>query len=297
MGAVVIEPVAEPVLRHAGFVENCLSTGVSQRNVRPVAVSYALLWGALLSCLAPTHIEAQSLRGSVRSLDLQNQIARRHDFTYLRSTSHVKRFVNAGYLVPVTSSSDVLVKRISFPYTRPEVRLFIERLGTQYRAACDERLVVTSLTRPHSRQPGNASPRSVHPTGMAVDLRRSGRASCRRWLERTLLYLEDQNVLEATRERRPPHYHVAIFPRPYAGYVERLTGSTGQLASASKAVPASVDSEESTRYRVRRGDSLWSIARAHDTSILRIRALNDLNGSRIFAGQVLTVPGARRAAR
>lgn len=251
----------------------------------------------LASAMMPGRADAQSLRGSVRSLDLQNRIARQHDFTYLRSTSHVKRFVNAGYLVPMTSSPSVLVKRVSFPYTRPEVRLFVERLGTQYHAACGERLVVTSLTRPRSRQPGNASPRSVHPTGMAVDLRRSGRASCRRWLEETLLYLEDQKVLEATRERRPPHYHVAIFPRPYATYVERITGRPAQLAEAPDTRVAEAPGQDTERYRVRRGDSLWSIARSHGTSISTLRAINDLNGSRIFAGQVLNVPGGSRAAR
>ena len=297
MGAARRAYKPETVLHLAGLLENRLNTRVSPRRARHAAVLCVALCAVLAGALGPRNLKAQSLRGSVRSLDLQNRIARQHDFTYLRSTSHVKRFVNAGYLVPMASSSDVRVNRVSFPYTRPEVRLFVERLGAQYRAACGERLVVTSLTRPRSRQPGNASPRSVHPTGMAVDLRRSGRASCRRWLEETLLFLEDQKVLEATRERRPPHYHVAIFPQPYAQYVERITGRTAQLASAADAPATSVDSEQSERYRVRRGDSLWSIARAHATSISRLRALNDLDGSRIFAGQVLNVPGSRRAAR
>lgn len=278
-------------------MEICLNTRPSPRNVRYGTAASLTLIMAVVCSFFPTDTAAQSLRGSVRSLDLQNRIARQHDFTYLRSTNHVKRFVNAGYLVPMTSSESVLVNRVSFPYTRPEVRLFIDRLGTQYRAACGERLVVTSLTRPRSRQPGNASPRSVHPTGMAVDLRRSGRASCRRWLEQTLLYLEEQNVLEATRERRPPHYHVAIFPQPYATYVERVTGRPAQLAQRVDASVQTPASESTDRYRVRRGDSLWSIARAHGTSISRLRALNDLNNSKIFAGQVLNVPGGRRAAR
>ena len=38
-------------------------------------------------------------------------------------------------------------------YARPEVVLFLERLGKQYREACGEPLVVTSLTRPKSSQP------------------------------------------------------------------------------------------------------------------------------------------------
>src|SRR5690606_40092741 len=105
-----------------------------------------------------------------------------------------------------------------------------------YQAACGEKLVVTSLVRPTTRQPRNAADRSVHPTGMAMDLRRSNKASCRRWLERVLLQLEARGVLEATRENRPPHYHVALFPRPYVQYVAALTGESvqGLLASVTE---------------------------------------------------------------
>jgi len=105
------------------------------------------------------------------------------------------------------------------------VKLFLERLGAEYRAVTGERLVVTSLTRPLSRQPRNASRLSVHPTGMAVDLRVPKSKSNRRWLERRLLALEDNVVLDVTLERHPAHYHVAVFPREYERYVATLTMS------------------------------------------------------------------------
>ena len=187
----------------------------------------------------------------------------------------MQRFVDAGYLVPVTSGPHVELHEISFPYARPEVKLFISRLASQYRRACGERLVVTSLTRPMNRQPRNASPRSVHPTGMALDLRVPG-PKCRGWLERVLLQLEGSGVLEVSLERRPPHYHVALFPQQYAAYVERIT-----LASAGPA----------GEYKVRPGDSLWEIARRHATTVTRLRSANNLDGSRIYPGQVLTLPG------
>lgn len=226
------------------------------------------------SVLMVAPAESQNLRGSRYSLDLQNEIARQHDFTYLGTSEQVRRFVRAGYLVPVEDNADFRLHRISFPYARPEVRLFVTRLGAQYRRACGERLVVTSLTRPRNRQPGNASSESVHPTGMALDLRRSNNGVCRRWLEDVLTNLERQGVLEATRERRPPHYHVAIFPNQYAGYVEalRTRGST------------------TARYQVRPGDSLWEIARRHGTTVASLRAANELRGNRIHPGQVLSLP-------
>jgi hypothetical protein len=160
------------------------------------------------------------------SLRRQHRVAKRNDFTFLRTAADVREFVRKERLVKVVSARDFAVKStVSFPYARPAVKLFIGRLSAQYRAATGDRLVVTSLTRPISRQPGNASELSVHPAGMAVDLRIPATAAARRWLERTLLSLEDKAVLDVTRERHPPHYHIAVFPRAYEQYVERLTRS------------------------------------------------------------------------
>ena len=117
----------------------------------------------------------------------------------------------------------MVVQSPRIPYARPAVKLFIERLGAQYFAATGERLVVTSLTRPISRQPRNASALSVHPAGMAVDLRIPKNLSHRFWLEATLLSLEDEVVLDVTKERNPAHYHIAVFPRQYEAYVTKLT--------------------------------------------------------------------------
>ena len=181
-------------------------------------------------------------------------------------------------------TADLELHRVSYPYARPEVRLFLERLASQYRRACGERLVVTSLTRPVSEQPRNASDRSVHPTGMAVDLRRSWSRRCRSWLEQVLLDLEGGRILEATQERRPSHYHIALFPRVYTDYLERrgvplrLASSSGESGSAT------------VQYRVRSGDSLWTIARRHGTTVAQLQSRNRLASSRIIPGQVLELP-------
>jgi Family of unknown function (DUF5715) len=164
---------------------------------------------------------AAELGGSRASMLRQWQIARRNDFTLLRTAADVRRFVRAGRLVRIGSSRSVGLARVRFPYARPAVRTFVRRLGGQYLRACGERLVVTSLTRPLSLQPPNASGLSVHPAGMAVDLRRSRRGRCRRWLEQTLVSLERAGLLEATREHHPPHYHVAVFPSAYRSYAAR----------------------------------------------------------------------------
>jgi hypothetical protein len=240
------------------------------------------LFATLILALAPAGLRAQSLQGSPASLDIQNRIAREHDFTYIDTPRRLDYFVSQGWLVRVRRTADlVLDNEVSHPYARPEVELFVRRLAGQYHRACGEKLVVTSLTRPMSQQPRNASDRSVHPTGMAVDLRYSTSRRCRAWLEDVLSSLERQRVLEATRERSPVHYHVAVFPREYVAYVDALESRQREKLGDVLA------------YTVQRGDSLWEIARSHGTSVDDLKAVNGINGNRIYAGQVIDVPLGR----
>lgn len=162
------------------------------------------------------------LGGSMSSMRRQYQVAKQSDYTFLRTAAQVREFVREDRLVHIPSSDDLLVHNVSFPYARPIVKLFVERLAQQYREATGEQLVITSLTRPMAHQPRNAHQLSVHPTGMAVDLRIPRNPTSRAWLESTLLALEARQLLDATRERRPPHYHIAVFPDRYSTYVEGL---------------------------------------------------------------------------
>ena len=207
---------------------------------------------------------------------------------YSRSISHLySQAAHARLLSASVRDGDFRLKDVSFPVTRPEVKLFIERLSRQYRSACGEQLIVTSLTRPVANQPRNASPLSVHPTGMALDLRRPRNRACRRWIEDTLLHLESRGVLDATRERRPPHYHVALFPQEYAAYVARIGNRVDRPAKTS----------DGLRHTVRRRDSLWLLSRRYGTTIRAIQRANDLISSVIHPGQVLSIPVAMAASR
>lgn len=229
-----------------------------------VLVSATLLGGLPAS-------SAQSLSGSSASMDRQERQARNHDFTFMESGTRVRRFVDAELLVEVQGNRDFDLHDVSYPYARPAVKLFIERLASQFRSACGEKLTITSLTRPTSEQPPNSHHQSVHPTGMAIDLRVPGSSRCRQWLERVLLQLEGTGVLDATRERSPAHYHVAIFPDEYERYVARLNADVRE-------------------YVVRRGDTLSAIARQNGSSISAITSANSLASDRILPGQVLQIP-------
>jgi hypothetical protein len=163
-----------------------------------------------------------SLRGSPQSMTKQHDVAVDEELTFYRTPAAVRREVEAGTLEPLLGNENYKIANVSFAYAVPEVRMMVERLSAQYRTACGEQLVVTSLTRPKAQQPRNAHVLSVHPAGMAVDLRISKRSACRNWLEKTLLSLESVSVLDVTRERTPPHYHIAVYPTPYREYVAKL---------------------------------------------------------------------------
>lgn len=196
------------------------------------------------------HVPARALEaelgGSMASMRRQHQVARLNDYTFLRTPAQLREFVREDRLQHLASSQYLLVNRVSYPYARPSVKLFVERLAKQYYEANGERLVVTSLTRPLSRQPRNAHHLSVHPAGMAVDLRIPKNLKARLWLESALLQLEARGVLDATLERRPPHYHIAVFPEKYTTYAARLIEREASQSAGIEVAEAPAATQEAS---------------------------------------------------
>lgn len=202
-----------------------------RRGLKPLVLALAL------TTVGAGAAEANegTLRGSRSQMELQNRVAKEHRLEFHGTPTEIRRSVEAGELVELHGNEDYeIADFVRHPYAQPAVKLFVERLSAQYREACGEKLVVTSLVRPESGQPRNAHALSVHPAGMAVDLRVSKRAECRSWLESALLGMEREGVINAIRERNPPHYHVAIYPEPYMEYAaERGAEATADMAVAS----------------------------------------------------------------
>lgn len=187
---------------------------------------------ALALALPGATARAQSLRGSRASLVRTYDFAARRDLRFHRTPAGVRRAAKRGRYVRLTGNANYRLHRVTFPYVRPATRAFVLDLSRRYRKACGQRLVVTSAIRPRSAQPANASRLSVHPTGMAVDLRRpSGR--CLTWLRRDLLAQERRGLIDGTEERRPAHFHVAVYaaPRP-ARPAKQSRGSARAVARA-----------------------------------------------------------------
>src|SRR6056297_3115903 len=102
-------------------------TGVASRPVRDRVVQLAVPWLACASVVcallfaAPGPVSGQSLRGSPASLDIQNRVAREHEYTYIDTAERVRHFVKQGWLVRVKPDQNFDLHAVSFPYARPEV--------------------------------------------------------------------------------------------------------------------------------------------------------------------------------
>ncbi len=76
----------------------------------------------------------------------------------------------------------------------------------------------------------------------------------------------------------------------YPGQVLKVQASTTTTTSASQgASNASTSSSDAATYRVKSGDSLWSIAKKHGLSLAQLKALNHLTSDLIFVNQTLKV--------
>lgn len=241
--------------------------------------------GASLCALAPLRpCRAQSLHGSNGSIHRMYRHARVEKLSFYETARGIRRAVAAGRLVKLVPNENFDLHKVSYPYVRAATRTFVERLASQYRSACGEKLEITSAVRPSTRQPANSVALSVHPTGMAVDLHKSDDPTCRGWLRSTLRELEGEGVLEATEEFSPPHFHVAVYPTPYRQYV------AARERAASPVRLASSGSSDVATYEVKRGDTLSEIAEAHDTTVSAIKAVNHLDSAEIHPGQKLLIP-------
>jgi hypothetical protein len=179
---------------------------------------------------------ASDLFGSRDSMEKQHAVAVDLDYDFALTASQVAEVVASGELEEVVPNGDFEFSGVSFPYAQPEVRAFIERLASEYHLATGLLLVVTSLTRPISEQPSNASPLSVHPAGMAVDLRIPSQRAARSWLSQRLLAFENDGVLDVTLERKPPHLHVAVYPNAFFETDAPLQDSLAAQRNAERAI-------------------------------------------------------------
>jgi hypothetical protein len=302
-------------------IARALSVGRSRRSLR-AALTAAL---ALLVIAPSSHAQRRArtrspkeLRGSRESVQRMWDFATMHGLVFYRTPRDIDDAVARGKLVPLDGDASYeLTRGVGFSYATREAKQFVVSFAPQYLAACGTPLTVTSAARPTSRQPRNSNPYSVHPTGIAIDLRRPPAGPCQTWLRQALAELEQQGYIEATEERRPVHLHVAVLTEPgkiaalpplvsgaLAGAPPRSQRSDGEVALRSTTPAVRVanapprtgtnggdETIGAGTYRVRDGDTLWDVARRSGVSVSALKRANRRSTRGVLkAGTVLRVP-------
>lgn len=178
-----------------------------------------------------------TLRGSPAALAGENAMADRHRLSRIRDVGELRRFIDAGLLVPIAATDayelDATLGEADpdhaalYAHARPWVREFLdETLGEGHRLHGD-RFMLTSLVRTVAYQrllrrryaaaagaSGARSRMSSHLTGSTVDIRIMGLSpEAESWLRGRLVALERLGAVRATEERGSSVcFHVMVSP-------------------------------------------------------------------------------------
>jgi uncharacterized protein YcbK (DUF882 family) len=191
------------------------------------------VWAALPAAAAVT------LRATTESQIIQNEQADRDRLSRMEDQEMLERFVRLKLLLPVDGrTSDFYIHNIPEErrYLRPWAKLFLDRIGRQYRSRFGQPLRITSLVRTEvhqrrlqGRNPNAAAPvgekRSAHLTGACLDISKKGMNRAQmRWVREVLSSLKEKGYLFAVEEFTIPNFHVMVY-RNYPEYVEMLTSA------------------------------------------------------------------------
>jgi LysM repeat protein len=302
--------------RKPKFVAFTLPMKVGMRSIRIhcIAVGITALAGLASSAAAQAkarrNAEPQDLHGSKESVEKMYDFATSHGMTFYLTQTNIDDAIARGRLVPLTGDSTYeLTRGVGFSYSTREARAFVQAFAPQYLTACGAPLTLTSAARPTSKQPHNANPHSVHPTGIAVDIRRPYRGPCLDWVRTALTELERKGIIEATEEHHPVHLHIAVLvppggrvalPNMTAGLVAQRpqvpVQSASQVMGASSGevslvTPPAIPAAPGQRtYVVRQGDTLWDIANKLGVTVDALTRANNLKKKSLNPGTTLLVP-------
>jgi LysM repeat protein len=285
------------------------------RRLTALALALLLVVASRAGAQARRHPpEPAELHGSPESVERMYDFANAHGLPFYLTQTNVDEAVKHGRLVPLTGDSVYeLTSGVGFSYATREAKQFVKEFAPQYQAACGAPLIVSSAVRPTNRQPRNANPHSVHPTGIAVDFRRPFAGACLDWVRGALAELERRGIIEATEEHHPVHLHVAVLVAPggkvvlpnlVAGMVAArptipvqssnalASTATGDVKLAKKDTSAKPSNAAPRTYVVKQGDTLWDIASRVGVSVQALTSANATLKTKhaLKAGTTLIVP-------
>lgn len=149
--------------------------------------------------------------GEYSTSERQQLFANAHSIPFIRTDAEYRRYIRSGHLVRL--EHPLLVVGARRPYVLPSTAQFIYAIVVEFNNAGCGRLRVNDAMRLISERPANGSPFSVHPAGMALDLRVINLSErCHTVLSELLHAAEAEGRADATREWFPEHFHVVVVP-------------------------------------------------------------------------------------
>lgn len=191
-----------------------------------VSVTVTLLLSLTLSATAFAHshkrVQPAALFTTVGSLRAQNSEADRLHLPRIRTKSELHEIVQSGELVPIRTSEALKLKKLKGDHAclRPWAAEQAQSLAADFFLQARRSLTLTSAVRTVQEQKAlrrsnpNAAPStgeqaSVHTTGIAFDISRTGLSRAQqRWLEWRLWYLQQIGRVIVEEEQRQPCFHV-----------------------------------------------------------------------------------------
>ena len=166
------------------------------------------------------------LRGSLESLERQNERLESEGLERIENESDLAARIADGLLVPVPAS-DALTVNADLPenhrYCRPWTARFLAELAQAHEAEFHRPFEVSSAVRTVEyqrrlmRTNGNAAPAegdivSPHLTGAAVDIAKTGMSRSEiAWMRERLLALEDAGRIDVEEEFHQSCFHITVY--------------------------------------------------------------------------------------
>jgi hypothetical protein len=172
--------------------------------------------------------------GQVSSSEQQFRYAAERQIPFMATEAEYQSRVSTGYFVRLESPfMDVHARR---PYALASTVAFMTEMSEAYYSFGCGRLTVKDALRLSAERPSNGSVYSVHPSGMAVDLRvRDIGEACENWMNSYLLEKEAEGRVDATREywkmvrgqKVPnPHFHLVVPLEPRGPNLMQIADNT-----------------------------------------------------------------------
>ena len=158
--------------------------------------------------------------GLITTSQQQYEYAQSHGLT-IANSRNFPELVSSGSLQRLEGPNLRIKSGGVVPYVLPQTKYFILGLAFDYgQAGCGDLVITDALRFSDGNMPSAASSFSVHPRGMAVDVRTNGITEyCKKWLNDYLTVRENRMSVDVTYEQWKtvrgrkvpnPHYHLVV---------------------------------------------------------------------------------------